>query len=115
MSHTFESYGIRFHYDSDLTGDLVIVDTERTEQFGVEVCHSVTDAMLDAALVQEMIGRHAAPVPYFANAGMAVVGLNAAGTKDQKELLLPKIATGEARIGIAEQDGGPGADAQIPH
>jgi alkylation response protein AidB-like acyl-CoA dehydrogenase len=57
--------------------------------------------LLDAALIQEMIGRHAAPVPYFANAGMAVVGLNEAGTKEQKELLFPKIATGEARVGIA--------------
>jgi alkylation response protein AidB-like acyl-CoA dehydrogenase len=57
--------------------------------------------LLDAALVQEMIGRHAAPVPYFANAGMAVVGLIEAGTAEQKETLLPKIATGEARVGIA--------------
>ena len=32
-------------------------------------------SLLDAALIQEMIGRHAAPVPYFVNAGMAVIGL----------------------------------------
>lgn len=58
-------------------------------------------SLLDAALIQEMIGRHAAPVPYLANAGMAVVGLMEAGTADQKSVLFPKIATGEARIGIA--------------
>lgn len=58
-------------------------------------------SFLDAALIQEMIGRYTAPVPYLANAGMAVIGLNQAGTDDQKETLFPKIATGEARIGIA--------------
>lgn len=58
-------------------------------------------SFLDAALIQEMIGRHVAPVPFLANAGMAVVGLNEAGTDAQKDVLFPKIASGEARIGIA--------------
>lgn len=70
--------------------------------------------LLDAALIQEMIGRHAAPVPYFVNAGMAVVGLNEAGTQDQKETLFPKIATGEARVGVAMSERvGAREDAQV--
>lgn len=58
-------------------------------------------SFLDAALVQEMLGRNVTPVPYFANAGMAVVGLRESGTDTQKQEWFAKIATGEARFGIA--------------
>lgn len=71
-------------------------------------------SFLDAALVQEMIGRHVAPVPYLANAGMAVVGLNEAGTDAQKETLFPGIASGETCVGIAVSErAGARADAKV--
>ncbi len=56
---------------------------------------------LDAALVQEMMGRYVAPAPYMASAVLATAGLLGAGTDGQKEEYLPKIASGEFRIGVA--------------
>ncbi len=57
--------------------------------------------LLDAALVQEMLGRFVAPADLMAGAAMAVTGLLAAGTEDQKAEWLPKIATGEVRFSVA--------------
>ena len=57
--------------------------------------------LLDAALVQEMLGRSVAPTLFLAHSVMAVVGVLHAGTDDQKAEWLPKIAEGCTRIGIA--------------
>ncbi len=56
--------------------------------------------LLDAALIQEMIGRRVAPVPFTANV-MATIGLMTTGTEDQKAEYLPEIATGQARFAVA--------------
>ncbi|TNE58661.1 MAG: acyl-CoA dehydrogenase [Alphaproteobacteria bacterium] len=62
--------------------------------------------LLDAALVEEMLGRYVTPQGFLSNQ-MAVAGLLASGTQEQKETWLPKIAEGSVQfgIGIAEQTG----------
>lgn len=57
--------------------------------------------LLDAALVQEMLGRHVAPVAFTAAAGMAVAGLRAAGRDAQQNAWLPRIADGSVRLAAA--------------
>lgn len=57
--------------------------------------------LLDAALAAEMLGRHVAPAPYVANAVMAPVALQIAGSAEQKRTWLPKIASGAARASVA--------------
>jgi len=57
-------------------------------------------SLLDAALIQEMLGRYVTPAPFAANA-MAVTALVASGTEEQKQEWLPKIADGSTRFGIA--------------
>jgi alkylation response protein AidB-like acyl-CoA dehydrogenase len=56
--------------------------------------------LLDAALVQEMLGRSVAPVEHLATA-MAIVGIGQAGTESQKSEWLPTIADGQARFAVA--------------
>lgn len=56
---------------------------------------------LDAALIQEMIGRHVVPAPFTAGPIMATTALVQAGTDHQKAEWLPKIADGSAKIGMA--------------
>ena len=58
-------------------------------------------SLLDAALVQEMLGRYVAPAPFTAPAAMAVVGLAAAGSAEQQAAWLPRIAAGDARFAVA--------------
>ncbi len=58
-------------------------------------------AMLDAALVAEVLGMAAAPTPYVECAVMAVVALREAGTDAQQAEWLPKIAMGEAIVTLA--------------
>ncbi len=57
-------------------------------------------SLLDAALIQEMLGRFVTPAPFAANV-MATTALAASGTEEQKQKWLPKIADGSARFGIA--------------
>ena len=57
-------------------------------------------SLLDAALIQEMLGRFVVPAAFAANA-MATTALVASGTEGQKRTWLPKIADGSARFGIA--------------
>ncbi len=57
--------------------------------------------LLDAVLVQEMLGRSVAPADFMGTAAMAVVGILSAGTEEQKAEWLPKIASGAVRFGIA--------------
>ena len=56
---------------------------------------------LEAALIAEAMGAAAAPVPYVASSVMAPVALAAAGSDEQKESWLPRIAAGEAVFGVA--------------
>jgi alkylation response protein AidB-like acyl-CoA dehydrogenase len=53
--------------------------------------------LLEAALVQEILGRHAAPVPWTASAVIAPMAL--AADPELAEAWLPRIAAGEARLG----------------
>ena len=53
-------------------------------------------SMIDAALVYEEIGRAMAPVPHFVSGFMSASLLLEAGSEEQKQSWLPKIASGEA-------------------
>lgn len=57
--------------------------------------------ILDAALVQEMLGHFVAPTPFTASAAMSVAALLAAGSADQQAEWLPQIAAGTVRFGVA--------------
>jgi alkylation response protein AidB-like acyl-CoA dehydrogenase len=56
--------------------------------------------VLDAAVVAEAAGAAVAPVPFVASRGMAPLALARAGSEGQKGEWLPRIATGEVRIGV---------------
>jgi len=64
-------------------------------------------SLLDAALVAEALGCAVAPVPYVASSVMAPVALLSAGTEEQKEKWLPRIASGKTTfgVGVTEQIG----------
>ncbi|WP_416899056.1 MAG: acyl-CoA dehydrogenase family protein [Minwuia sp.] len=57
--------------------------------------------LLDAAVVQEMLGRHVTPSPFMANAGLAAIAIARAGTPAQQDTWLPKLAAGDARFAAA--------------
>lgn len=57
--------------------------------------------LLDAALVQEMLGRNVTPAGFMANAGLAVVALTGGASAMQRTDWLPKLAGGKARFGVA--------------
>ncbi|MBN9571672.1 MAG: acyl-CoA/acyl-ACP dehydrogenase [Alphaproteobacteria bacterium] len=57
--------------------------------------------LLDAALVSETLGRHAAPVPFIAASVMAPLALIHAGSPEQQQRVLPKLAAGETIAGVA--------------
>jgi alkylation response protein AidB-like acyl-CoA dehydrogenase len=57
--------------------------------------------LLDASLVAQELGRAATPAPFLATAVMAPVALLEAGTPQQQAEWLPKIATGQLRLGVA--------------
>jgi alkylation response protein AidB-like acyl-CoA dehydrogenase len=67
--------------------------------------------MLEAAIVYEELGRALAPSPHFASSVLCASALLQAGSKDQREAWLTKIASGEAILVPAwlEPDGGYGA------
>lgn len=56
--------------------------------------------MLEAAVVAQELGRHAAPVPFTGTAVMAPTALSLCGTDSQKAEWLPKLASGKSRIGV---------------
>ncbi|MEP0708268.1 MAG: acyl-CoA dehydrogenase family protein [Parvibaculum sp.] len=66
-------------------------------------------ALLDAALVAEMLGRYVAPVPFIATAVMAPIAIAGAGSKAQQEAWLPRLASGEAIAGVAIAEAASGA------
>ncbi|PJK29426.1 acyl-CoA dehydrogenase family protein [Minwuia thermotolerans] len=57
--------------------------------------------LLEAALVQEQLGRHTAPAGFMAQAALASIALQNAGSEAQQAEWLPKLVSGEARFGIA--------------
>ena len=70
-------------------------------------------SLLDAALVQEMLGKYLGPATPLATA-MAVTGLVHAASEDQQAEWLPRIASGEIRFGLAvAEHTGARADAGI--
>ncbi|HJN50300.1 MAG: acyl-CoA dehydrogenase family protein [Pseudomonadales bacterium] len=62
---------------------------------------------LEAALVAEAMGRTVAPVPFVGSSVMAPVALLAAGSDEQKDRWLARIAAGEVLfgVGVTEQIG----------
>ncbi len=57
-------------------------------------------SMLEAAVVAQELGRHAAPVPFVGTAVMATLALNLCGSEAQKSNWLPKMAAGACKIGV---------------
>ena len=57
-------------------------------------------AHLEAALIAEALGATTTPVPYVGSSIMAPTALAAAGSSEQKERWLPRIAAGEVVIGV---------------
>ena len=57
--------------------------------------------LLDAAVVAEQLAYAVTPAPFLASVVLAPIALSEAGTNKQKCQWLPKIARGEARIGVA--------------
>ncbi|MBU2195346.1 MAG: acyl-CoA/acyl-ACP dehydrogenase [Alphaproteobacteria bacterium] len=57
--------------------------------------------LLDAAIVAEQLAYAVAPVPFLASHVLTPIALSEAGSEEQKAHWLPKIASGEARIGVA--------------
>ena len=62
--------------------------------------------LVELALTMEVLGRHAAPLPYLGHA-LAAVAIELGGSNAQKERWLPKIATGDclATVAFAEPGG----------
>ncbi|MBW2622030.1 MAG: acyl-CoA dehydrogenase family protein [Deltaproteobacteria bacterium] len=57
--------------------------------------------MLDASLVAEALGHHAAPAPFLASMVMAPLAIASAGSEPQKSRWLPALANGDVIAGAA--------------
>lgn len=57
--------------------------------------------LLDAALVAQALGRAAAPAPFLGSGVMAPVAIVEGGSEALAREWLPRLATGDARIGVA--------------
>ena len=68
-------------------------------------------SMLDCAVIFEEMGRTLTPGPFFSSSVMSTLVLAQAGSKEQKQAILPKIAAGDAIVVPAwlEPDNGYGA------
>lgn len=69
-------------------------------------------SFFDAALIAEALGRGAVPAPFLGSAVLAPVALTVAGTPAQKEEWLPRIASGECKVGVAVTELASGARDQ---
>ncbi len=65
--------------------------------------------LLDATLIAEALGRHAAPVPFIGSYVMAPLALNGAGSEKQQRNYLSGLATGERIAGVAVSEQASGA------
>jgi len=57
--------------------------------------------LLDASLVSEVLGRHCTPLPFLGPVLAAPIAIAAAGSQEQQSRMLPQMAAGALRIGIA--------------
>ncbi len=60
--------------------------------------------LLDAALIAESLGRSVATVPYIGSSVLAPLAIQLAGSDEQKDSWLPKLASGEITCGVALGD-----------
>ncbi len=65
--------------------------------------------LLDAALVAEILGAHAAPSPFLGGAILAPLAIAQAGSEAQREAWAPKLAAGEIVAGVAVHEAIAGA------
>ena len=65
--------------------------------------------LLDAVVAAERLGASVVPLPYTASSIMAPVGLMKAATTAQQDRWLPRLARGEATIGVAISEQAAGA------
>jgi alkylation response protein AidB-like acyl-CoA dehydrogenase len=56
--------------------------------------------VLDAALVQEILGKYAAPVGFISNAVLAPMAIAGAGNAEQRERWLPQLAAGTLNVAV---------------
>jgi alkylation response protein AidB-like acyl-CoA dehydrogenase len=66
---------------------------------------------VDAAIVMEELGRSLAPSPFFATAVLGVSAILLAADDEQKNELLPLVASGKRTLTVAFADGGPAGAA----
>jgi alkylation response protein AidB-like acyl-CoA dehydrogenase len=66
--------------------------------------------LMDAALVQEVLGESAAPVEYSATAVLAPLALMLAGNQAQKEMWLPEIVEGRLQVAVGLTEAGGSRD-----
>lgn len=57
--------------------------------------------LLDAAVAAEALAWGVAPAPYLGSAVMAPIAISTAGSDEQQARWLPRLATGDCRIGVA--------------
>ena len=67
-------------------------------------------SLLDAVLVQEVLGEFAAPVSYTASAILAPLALVLAASEQQKERWLPPLAQGKLQVAVCITDAGGSRD-----
>ena len=94
-------------YDPELWGKIVEMGYTATvipEEFG-----GLGLSYLELSVIAEEIGRVAAPVPFSSSVYLATEALLLAGSQEQKEAWLPKLAAGEAigTFAMAETHGRP--------
>jgi alkylation response protein AidB-like acyl-CoA dehydrogenase len=58
-------------------------------------------SLLDAALVQETLGRHVTPIAWLSTAVLAPLAIQLAGNSEQKQVWLPAIAAGSLQFAVA--------------
>ena len=68
---------------------------------GIPEAYGGVGTFLDLVVVLEEAGRALLPGPFFSTMGLAVPALLEAGTKEQKERALTRIASGDARATLA--------------
>src|SRR5437879_7827807 len=68
---------------------------------GIPEQYGGVGTFLDLVVVLEEAGRTLLPGPFFATMGLAVPALLEAGTGAQREAVLPRIASGDARATLA--------------
>ncbi|TFG94519.1 MAG: acyl-CoA dehydrogenase family protein, partial [Myxococcales bacterium] len=61
-------------------------------------------ALLDAAVAAESLAWGVAPGPFLGSAVMAPIALRSAANAEQQARLLPRLATGDCRIGVAANE-----------